>query len=225
MSTIARTPAEVATLTMGKEPTTAEERAEWTRLRDAVAADRAGRAEGTPTPDAVADDMLVSHGTDATFTRVQAHNLITEAVTDERARVARDEVTVTLPSGQTLRVWVGTSDIDGSALVQIDTEDAHGNVRVFVNDSGDPVFNENPETGRYEDMAPDGDDCGRCGDTVHTVSTDGLCDGCVAEDATAAHCAECGERIAPAEIGAGWGMCAGCVHNARRSGWEPGADA
>lgn len=63
-----------------------------------------------------------------------------------------NEIEVTLPSGQRIIVWVGTSDADGSALVQVDTEGAEGNVRIFVND-GDPVFDENPETGRYE-VAP-----------------------------------------------------------------------
>jgi hypothetical protein len=36
-------------------------------------------------------------------------------------------------------------------------------------------------------------------------------------------CSECGETFDPvADLGAGWGMCASCVHNARRSGWNPG---
>lgn len=63
-----------------------------------------------------------------------------------------DNVTlsVTLPSGQTIMVWIGTSGSDGSALVQVDTADVEGNLRIFVNDNDTPVFDENPETGRYE---------------------------------------------------------------------------
>ena len=54
---------------------------------------------------------------------------------------------------------VGTSDADGSALVIVDTGGVQGNVRIIVND-GDPVFDENPETGEYQDMSPEGDDDG-----------------------------------------------------------------
>ena len=67
------------------------------------------------------------------------------------------ELTVTLPSGQEITVYVGTSLADGSALVQIDTAGTPGNVRIFVND-GDPVFDEDPETGRYRDMSEEGAD-------------------------------------------------------------------
>lgn len=76
-----------------------------------------------------------------------------------QAEQARDELAVTLPSGQEIRVWIGTSGADGSALVQIDTGgDVDGNVRVFVNDSDDPILDENPETGRYEDMSEGGEE-------------------------------------------------------------------
>lgn len=37
-------------------------------------------------------------------------------------------------------------------------------------------------------------------------------------------CTECGVIIPADEMGAGWGMCAACVHDAVRSGWEPGGD-
>lgn len=63
------------------------------------------------------------------------------------------ELTVTLPSGQEITVYVGTSLADGSALVQIDTAGTPGNVRIFVNDSDDPVLDEDPETGQYRDMS------------------------------------------------------------------------
>lgn len=69
------------------------------------------------------------------------------------------ELGVDLPSGQRIMVWVGTSDADGSALVQVDTANAEGNVRIFVNDS-EPIFDENPETGKYEDMAPENEEVG-----------------------------------------------------------------
>ncbi|MBT2484798.1 MULTISPECIES: hypothetical protein [unclassified Microbacterium] len=70
-----------------------------------------------------------------------------EAATDHSA-----EVTITLPSGQEITAWIGTSLADGSALVQIDTNGTPGNVRVFINDSDQPLLDENPETGQYEDV-------------------------------------------------------------------------
>ena len=66
------------------------------------------------------------------------------------------ELTVTLPSGQEITVYVGTSLADGSALVQIDTAGTSGNVRIFVNDSD--VLDEDPETGQYRDMSEEGSD-------------------------------------------------------------------
>lgn len=39
-------------------------------------------------------------------------------------------------------------------------------------------------------------------------------------------CSECGEAIDEAAVGfeaGGHGMCGSCLHNAVRSGWEPGA--
>lgn len=59
------------------------------------------------------------------------------------------EMRAELPSGQVIVVGVTTSIIDGSAVVFVDTEGEQGNLRIFVND-GDPVFDENPETGQYE---------------------------------------------------------------------------
>lgn len=49
------------------------------------------------------------------------------------------------------------SGADDSILVQVDTYDDTGNVRIFVND-GDPVFDEDPETGKYRDMSEEGAD-------------------------------------------------------------------
>ena len=68
------------------------------------------------------------------------------------------ELGVDLPSGQRIMVWVGTSGADGSALVQVDTANAEGNLRIFVNDNDQPIFDENPETGKYEDMAPENEE-------------------------------------------------------------------
>lgn len=83
--------------------------------------------------------------------------LIVAAIEADRAQ-PNYELGVDLPSGQRIMVWVGTSDADGSALVQVDTANAEGNVRIFVNDSDEPIFDENPETGEYEDMAPENEE-------------------------------------------------------------------
>lgn len=87
------------------------------------------------------------------FSRASVTRLIEAAIEADRAQ-PNYELGVDLPSGQRIMVWVGTSDADGSALVQVDTANAEGNVRIFVNDS-EPIFDENPETGKYEDMAPE----------------------------------------------------------------------
>lgn len=80
-------------------------------------------------------------------------------MTQAEETVDPNELAVTLPSGQEIRVWIGTSDGDGSALVQIDTEgEVHGNVRVFINDNDDPLLDENPETGEYQAMNDEEDD-------------------------------------------------------------------
>ena len=68
-----------------------------------------------------------------------------------------DELYVTTADGRKIRVGVMISGADGSILVQVDTYDDTGNVRIFVND-GDPVFDEDPETGRYRDMSEEGAD-------------------------------------------------------------------
>ncbi len=82
---------------------------------------------------------------------------IAAAIEADRAQ-PNYELGVDLPSGQRIMVWVGTSDADGSALVQVDTANAEGNVCIFVNDSDEPIFDENPETGKYEDMAPENEE-------------------------------------------------------------------
>ena len=54
---------------------------------------------------------------------------------------------------------------------------------------------------------------------------------CLAAEAAAAapdpdRCSECGEPIDEAAVGfeaGGYGMCGSCLHNAVRSGWEPGS--
>lgn len=96
----------------------------------------------------------LAHG-DVDADGVQA--MIAAAIEADRAQ-PNYELGVDLPSGQRIMVWVGTSGADGSALVQVDTANAEGNVRIFVNDSDEPIFDENPETGKYEDMAPENEE-------------------------------------------------------------------
>lgn len=91
-------------------------------------------------------------------TYVDLVNGTRELITEED-EMSWSEMVTTLPSGQEITVGVGTSDADGSALVIVDTGGVQGNVRIIVND-GDPVFDENPETGEYQDMSPEGDDDG-----------------------------------------------------------------
>lgn len=71
-------------------------------------------------------------------------------------------------------------------------------------------------------------ECSQCQDEVLTLSTDDLCDGCVAENEGTVICPNCGERVEEGEMNH-WpnlaepiSMCDSCEHNARRSGWEPG---
>lgn len=149
--------------------------------------------------------------------------MMVRAIEADRAQ-PRCELRHTLPSGQTINVWIGTSGADGSALVQIDTADSEGNVRVFINDSDHPVYDENPETGQYEGLEPR--ECDACGDEVYTLSSDDLCDGCVAEGMQ--RCPNCGEWRSEGEMNH-WpnlqkpiSMCDSCEHDARRNGWEPG---
>ncbi|WP_433673748.1 hypothetical protein [Microbacterium gorillae] len=66
--------------------------------------------------------------------------------------------------------------------------------------------------------------CSRCGDDVHSLSSDGLCDGCVEELETTTACPNCGERVDNDEmnyVDTKNEMCDSCVHNAIRSGWTP----
>ncbi|WP_047523115.1 hypothetical protein [Microbacterium sp. ZOR0019] len=66
----------------------------------------------------------------------------------------------------------------------------------------------------------DARECARCGEEVGYLSTRDWCDGCEALPL----CDECEEEatsfwpnlLQPVQL------CAGCEHNARRSGWEPG---
>lgn len=57
-------------------------------------------------------------------------------------------------------------------------------------------------------------ECDYCADEVATLSSDGLCDACVA----LTPCAECDHRFTAGELYKG--MCPDCVYNARRSGWD-----
>lgn len=107
------------------------------------------------TPERIAGEVIAP--VNANPGHYSLNSLLVDAIEADRAQ-PRDELTVTLPSSQEIRVWIGTSDADGSALVQIDTGgDVHGNVRVFINDSDDPILDENPETGQYEDMSEGGE--------------------------------------------------------------------
>ncbi|MFJ6532499.1 hypothetical protein [Microbacterium sp. NPDC091662] len=72
-------------------------------------------------------------------------------------------------------------------------------------------------------------ECDRCGDGVQTLSSRDMCDGCEAEVDGLERCPNCGEFVEPSDM-SHWpnlrepvSMCSSCVHNARRSGWEPGA--
>lgn len=70
-------------------------------------------------------------------------------------------------------------------------------------------------------------ECKRCYDEVLTLSTDGLCDGCVEEQETTTECRNCGERVPNGDmcyVGTPDEMCDSCDHNARRSGWIPPRD-
>ena len=93
------------------------------------------------------------------LTREEMREHLIAAIEADRAQ-PNYELGVDLPSGQRIMVCVGTSGADGSALVQVDTANAEGNLRIFVNDSDDPIFDENPETGKYEDMAPENEEGG-----------------------------------------------------------------
>lgn len=69
-------------------------------------------------------------------------------------------------------------------------------------------------------------ECCYCLDEVQTLSSDGLCDACVADGVQT--CPNCGQQV-EAENMREWPnlnppvrMCTSCEHNARRSGWEPG---
>lgn len=72
------------------------------------------------------------------------------------------------------------------------------------------------EAGSAEDASRE---CGSCGDEAATLSSRDRCDGCEALP----ECVECREPVAdggPDELE--HGMCGSCLHNALRSGWEPG---
>lgn len=72
-------------------------------------------------------------------------------------------------------------------------------------------------------------DCDRCGESVLTLSSRDWCDGCEEEVDGLERCPNCGEYVDPDDM-SHWpnlrepvSMCSSCEHNARRSGWEPGA--
>lgn len=112
----------------------------------------------TKTPEQIAKEAIDGnlHLT-RPFSRASVTRLIEAAIEADRAQ-PNYELEVDLPSGQRIMVWVGTSGADGSALVQVDTANAEGNLRIFVNDNDQPIFDENPETGKYEDMAPENEE-------------------------------------------------------------------
>lgn len=85
--------------------------------------------------------------------------------------------------GATITVGVWVSDVDGVPVVQIDTTDNSGRIRVNVNEG--PVFDADPEA---DDELRE---CAQCGDSVAVgLSSRDWCDGCEAEEEKAA------ERVA-----------------------------
>lgn len=67
-------------------------------------------------------------------------------------------------------------------------------------------------------ILPAEDECRECeSPTDDGEGADGLCGNC----ADRVSCSECYESF-EGQLGAGHGMCASCLHDARRSGWEPG---
>lgn len=64
-------------------------------------------------------------------------------------------------------------------------------------------------------------DCTECGSTENAGLRDGLpyCHRHIGKK-----CGECGEVINESDPHAGYGMCAGCLHDALRSGWNPGEE-
>lgn len=126
-------------------------------------------------------------------------------------------------NGYQITHFIGT---DGVPVVQIDTAERGGMIRVNLNDA--PIYNGNPEIhdapGISLITADDDDDdlreCERCGDEVESLSTRDWCDGCESLEI----CDECDEEATNfwTELKKPVQLCDSCEHNARRSGWEPG---
>lgn len=148
---------------------------------------------------------------------------------------ATAQQTVSMPTdeqfadfGRRMAALVGTRQWDGDLFQDLD-EQAQETLGAHLGDP-DPevramwrgIADDNGIT--YDIDDDEYQQCSRCEDDVLTLSTDGLCDGCVEELATTSVCPNCGERVPNSEMnyeGTPNEMCDGCVHNAARSGWNP----
>ena len=102
-------------------------------------------------------------------------------------------------------------------------------IRILHPESGNTMLIAALERQRSEQERHEGSEpreCDACGDEVLTLSSDDLCDGCVEEGTR--RCLNCGEWTPESEMHL-WPnlkepvtMCDSCMHDARRSGWEPG---
>lgn len=121
-------------------------------------------------------------------------------------------ITVSLYSGET----------DGVPVVQIDTTETTGRIRVNLND-GPPLYDGNPEITPALAAADDhgGRTCNQCGDVVGHLSSRDWCDACEARPA----CDECGNEATAfyTSLAIPVQLCDACEHDAYRSGWTPGA--
>lgn len=87
-------------------------------------------------------------------------------------------------NGYQITHFIGT---DGVPVIQVDTQDLDGMLRINLNDStlynGDPEKHEAP--GVAVELADEDDEreCVQCGDNPHTLSSRDWCDGCEEEDA------------------------------------------
>lgn len=122
--------------------------------------------------------------------------------------------------------------LDGVPVIQIDTADLDGILRINLNDStlynGDPEKHEAPGIPVELPGQDDERECDNCGDEAQTLSTRDWCDGCEEEMEGMVACPNCGEWVDEDDMNH-WpnlkepiSMCSSCTHNARRSGWEPG---
>lgn len=195
-----QTPDEVAAVTLA-----AANYADWYRpyqeqvlelIASAVRDDRAGRVEAVAaTPAAAADDG---------DPMIEARRSYTAALTNRaRTREALGEARATgLPLDRLQRA------LDAAELAVTDATIAYERITRANQDERS---------------------CDRCDEAVQTLSSRDWCDGCEEEVDGLERCPNCGEYVDPDDM-SHWpnlrepvSMCSSCEHNARRSGWEPGA--